>query len=98
MALLILSSYSHTVPKELLLEAKQDGFSDRQVGQILGSSEREARDLRLSHGIKPWVKQVSMTGLVLGALIVGPIVREKCHGRNNTYTFRKEYENMPGGG
>ncbi|TMS06847.1 Carbamoyl-phosphate synthase [ammonia], mitochondrial [Larimichthys crocea] len=49
---------STTVPKGLLLKAKQDGFSDRQVGQILGSSEKAARELRLSHGIKPWVKQI----------------------------------------
>ncbi|KAE8299438.1 Carbamoyl-phosphate synthase [ammonia], mitochondrial [Larimichthys crocea] len=49
---------SATVPKGLLLKAKQDGFSDRQVGQILGSSEKAARELRLSHGIKPWVKQI----------------------------------------
>ncbi|XP_075960179.1 carbamoyl-phosphate synthase [ammonia], mitochondrial [Anarhichas minor] len=49
---------SVTVPKGLLLKAKQDGFSDRQVGQILGSSEGEARELRLTHGIKPWVKQI----------------------------------------
>uniref|UniRef100_A0A8C3B465 carbamoyl-phosphate synthase (ammonia) n=1 Tax=Cyclopterus lumpus TaxID=8103 RepID=A0A8C3B465_CYCLU len=47
-----------TVPKELLLKVKQDGFSDRQVGQILGSSEKEARELRLTHGIRPWVKQI----------------------------------------
>uniref|UniRef100_A0A673B5L5 Carbamoyl-phosphate synthase [ammonia], mitochondrial n=1 Tax=Sphaeramia orbicularis TaxID=375764 RepID=A0A673B5L5_9TELE len=49
---------SATVPRELLLKAKQDGFSDRQVGQILGSNERGARELRLSHGIRPWVKQI----------------------------------------
>ncbi|KAF1382425.1 hypothetical protein PFLUV_G00143650 [Perca fluviatilis] len=49
---------SGTVPKGLLLKAKQDGFSDRQVGQILGSSEQAARELRLTHGIKPWVKQI----------------------------------------
>ncbi|XP_068428225.1 carbamoyl-phosphate synthase [ammonia], mitochondrial [Clinocottus analis] len=49
---------SGTVPKELLLKAKQDGFSDLQVGQKLGSSEKEARELRLSHGIRPWVKQI----------------------------------------
>uniref|UniRef100_A0A8C4DZ81 Carbamoyl-phosphate synthase [ammonia], mitochondrial n=1 Tax=Dicentrarchus labrax TaxID=13489 RepID=A0A8C4DZ81_DICLA len=49
---------SATVPKGLLLKAKQDGFSDRQIGQILGSSERAARELRLAHGIKPWVKQI----------------------------------------
>lgn len=51
----------HSVPKELLLKAKQDGFSDRQIGQILGSSEGVARELRLGHNIKPWVKQVSRT-------------------------------------
>uniref|UniRef100_A0A671WA97 carbamoyl-phosphate synthase (ammonia) n=1 Tax=Sparus aurata TaxID=8175 RepID=A0A671WA97_SPAAU len=49
---------SGAVPVGLLLRAKQDGFSDRQVGQILGSNERAARELRLSHGIKPWVKQI----------------------------------------
>uniref|UniRef100_A0A7N8Y7W3 carbamoyl-phosphate synthase (ammonia) n=1 Tax=Mastacembelus armatus TaxID=205130 RepID=A0A7N8Y7W3_9TELE len=54
-----LASYtSGTVPKELLLKAKQDGFSDRQVGQILGSSEKAARELRLTNGIRPWVKQI----------------------------------------
>uniref|UniRef100_A0A665XCU7 carbamoyl-phosphate synthase (ammonia) n=1 Tax=Echeneis naucrates TaxID=173247 RepID=A0A665XCU7_ECHNA len=52
---------SGTVPKGLLLKVKQDGFSDRQVGQILGSSERAARELRLTHDIRPWVKQVSIT-------------------------------------
>ncbi|TWW80671.1 carbamoyl-phosphate synthase [ammonia], mitochondrial isoform X1 [Takifugu flavidus] len=49
---------SISIPTELLLKAKQDGFSDRQIGQILGTSEREARGLRLNHGIKPWVKQI----------------------------------------
>uniref|UniRef100_A0A4W6F5S3 Carbamoyl-phosphate synthase [ammonia], mitochondrial n=1 Tax=Lates calcarifer TaxID=8187 RepID=A0A4W6F5S3_LATCA len=49
---------SGTVPRGLLLKAKQDGFSDRQVGQILGSSERVARELRLTQSIRPWVKQI----------------------------------------
>ncbi|XP_054471168.1 carbamoyl-phosphate synthase [ammonia], mitochondrial [Anoplopoma fimbria] len=49
---------SCTVTKGLLLKAKQDGFSDQQVGQILGTSERAARELRLTHGIRPWVKQI----------------------------------------
>lgn len=57
------SSDSDKVPDELLLKAKQDGFSDRQIGQSLGCSERAARELRLSHGIRPWVKQVSITEL-----------------------------------
>uniref|UniRef100_A0A6Q2X3Y3 Carbamoyl-phosphate synthase 1, mitochondrial n=1 Tax=Esox lucius TaxID=8010 RepID=A0A6Q2X3Y3_ESOLU len=47
-----------TVPQGLLLKAKQDGFSDRQVGQALGFSEGEARALRLGQNIKPWVKQI----------------------------------------
>uniref|UniRef100_A0A7M4CD17 Carbamoyl-phosphate synthase [ammonia], mitochondrial n=1 Tax=Oreochromis alcalicus TaxID=40169 RepID=A0A7M4CD17_9CICH len=49
---------SGTVPKGMLLKAKQDGFSDRQVGQILGCSEGVARELRLNYGIRPWVKQI----------------------------------------
>uniref|UniRef100_A0A6Q2ZAB1 Carbamoyl-phosphate synthase [ammonia], mitochondrial n=1 Tax=Esox lucius TaxID=8010 RepID=A0A6Q2ZAB1_ESOLU len=49
---------SSTVPQGLLLKAKQDGFSDRQVGQALGFSEGEARALRLGQNIKPWVKQI----------------------------------------
>ncbi|KAF3843004.1 hypothetical protein F7725_001853 [Dissostichus mawsoni] len=38
---------SATISKELLLKAKQDGFSDQQLGQALGCSERAARELRL---------------------------------------------------
>ncbi|XP_029314740.1 carbamoyl-phosphate synthase [ammonia], mitochondrial [Cottoperca gobio] len=49
---------SDTVSTEQLLKAKQDGFSDRQVGQLLGSSEKATRELRLAHGIRPWVKQI----------------------------------------
>nr|AAD43968.1 carbamoyl-phosphate synthetase III [Oreochromis grahami] len=49
---------SGTVPKGMLLKAKQDGFSDRRVGQILGCSEGVARELRLNYGITPWVKQI----------------------------------------
>ncbi|XP_026768709.3 carbamoyl-phosphate synthase [ammonia], mitochondrial [Pangasianodon hypophthalmus] len=49
---------SSTVPADLLLKAKQEGFSDRQVGQALGASEAETRSLRLSHSIQPWVKQI----------------------------------------
>uniref|UniRef100_A0A4W6F7E7 carbamoyl-phosphate synthase (ammonia) n=1 Tax=Lates calcarifer TaxID=8187 RepID=A0A4W6F7E7_LATCA len=61
-----LSNTEKTFIKETFTKAKQDGFSDRQVGQILGSSERVARELRLTQSIRPWVKQVSVTGLFLG--------------------------------
>ncbi|XP_051762789.1 carbamoyl-phosphate synthase [ammonia], mitochondrial [Ctenopharyngodon idella] len=49
---------SATVPRDLLLKAKRDGFSDRQVGQALDISEGEARALRLNQNIRPWVKQI----------------------------------------
>ncbi|KAG1937652.1 carbamoyl-phosphate synthase [ammonia], mitochondrial [Pimephales promelas] len=49
---------SATVPRDLLLRAKRDGFSDRQVGQALDISEGEARALRLNQNIRPWVKQI----------------------------------------
>ena len=47
-------------PYELLKLAKQAGFSDKQIGEQLGLSEGEARQLRLKHSIKPWVKQVKI--------------------------------------
>uniref|UniRef100_A0A8C1SVA4 carbamoyl-phosphate synthase (ammonia) n=1 Tax=Cyprinus carpio TaxID=7962 RepID=A0A8C1SVA4_CYPCA len=49
---------SATVPRDLLLKAKMDGFSDRQVGQAMNISEGEARVLRLNQNIRPWVKQI----------------------------------------
>ena len=38
--------------------AKQAGFSDRQVGALIGVSEDQARELRISKDVKPWVKQI----------------------------------------
>uniref|UniRef100_A0A672MR03 Carbamoyl-phosphate synthase 1 n=1 Tax=Sinocyclocheilus grahami TaxID=75366 RepID=A0A672MR03_SINGR len=49
---------SATVPRDLLLKAKMDGFSDRQVGQAMNISEGEARVLRLNQNIRPCVKQI----------------------------------------
>ncbi|XP_039611293.1 carbamoyl-phosphate synthase [ammonia], mitochondrial isoform X4 [Polypterus senegalus] len=46
------------IPDALLLKAKQHGFSDRQVGQILGADEAKCRDLRLERNIKPCIKQI----------------------------------------
>ncbi|MGH0144066.1 UNVERIFIED_CONTAM: hypothetical protein FKN15_044675 [Acipenser sinensis] len=46
------------VPDDLLIKAKQDGFSDRQMGQALGVSEAKSRQLRLERNVKPWVKQI----------------------------------------
>ena len=47
-----------SVPEELLLRAKQLGFSDKQIGLLCGSTEEAAREVRLKGGIKPWVKQI----------------------------------------
>ncbi|KAK4193838.1 protein pyrABCN [Podospora australis] len=43
---------------EVLLRAKQLGFSDRQVAEFYGSSELLIRDLRTKAGIRPFVKQI----------------------------------------
>jgi carbamoyl-phosphate synthase large subunit len=48
--------------RELLLAAKRAGFSDLQVGMLLGSSEEEARSLRKEYRITPMVKQIDTLG------------------------------------
>ncbi len=48
-----------TLPKDLLLEAKKAGFSDKQIAIILGlKSELEAREKRKALGVLPVVKQI----------------------------------------
>ena len=42
----------------LLLRAKRDGFSDAQIGVIVGKSEAEMRTLRKKVGIVPCIKQI----------------------------------------
>lgn len=49
---------SPDVPHELLKDAKEAGFSDKQIGKAVGLSEREARDMRVEKNITPWVKQI----------------------------------------
>ena len=50
--------YLATIPVDLLLQAKQYGFSDRQLAVYLGSTELAVRRLRQEHGIAPFVKQI----------------------------------------
>ena len=50
-----------TLPATTLLQAKKSGFSDRQIGARVGSSESEVRDKRKSFGITPYVKQIDTT-------------------------------------
>jgi len=47
-----------SLPPARLRQAKQLGFSDKQLGKILGSNELAVRRLRLEHGISPFVKQI----------------------------------------
>ncbi len=47
-----------TLERDLLIEAKQMGFSDEQIAQLRGLSEDEVRDLRHSWGVRPVYKTV----------------------------------------
>lgn len=46
------------IPKELLLKAKKYGFSDRQLANILKTTEKEVRKFRKEHDIYPVYKTV----------------------------------------
>ncbi|CAB3411095.1 unnamed protein product [Caenorhabditis bovis] len=48
----------NSLSSELLLEAKQAGFSDRQIAKKIGSNEWTVRELRCERGIRPCVKQI----------------------------------------
>ncbi|MBI2453117.1 carbamoyl-phosphate synthase (glutamine-hydrolyzing) large subunit [Candidatus Peregrinibacteria bacterium] len=41
-----------------LLDAKKMGFSDHQIGDIIGKKEMEVRKMRENLGIRPFVKQI----------------------------------------
>jgi carbamoyl-phosphate synthase large subunit len=47
-----------TLPKEVLKEAKEKGFSDKQIGFLTNATENEARVKRKILGIIPVVKQI----------------------------------------
>ena len=44
--------------KELLVKAKQKGFSDLQISKCLGCSEDAVRERRLSFDVRPFVKRI----------------------------------------
>lgn len=46
------------IKHELLLKAKKQGFSDKQIASYVGSTEGEARARRLKFDIRPWVKKI----------------------------------------
>jgi len=39
------------LPKEVLIQAKKDGFSDKYIGQLVNKEEKEIREQRLSTGL-----------------------------------------------
>ena len=47
-----------SIPADLLLRAKRQGFSDVQIAQATGSGEGEIRDLRKQRGVTPSFKMV----------------------------------------
>ncbi|KAI0176258.1 putative carbamoyl-phosphate synthase arginine-specific large chain [Hypoxylon sp. FL1284] len=44
--------------RDLILKAKKMGFSDKQIANAVRSNEDAVRALRLSMGIRPWVKRI----------------------------------------
>src|SRR6185436_17904774 len=53
-----LQSAASGLDSELLLSAKQLGFSDGGIARATGTSESWVRDLRRRHGIRPHVAQI----------------------------------------
>ncbi|XP_040295619.1 carbamoyl-phosphate synthase [ammonia], mitochondrial [Bufo bufo] len=52
------NSKSESLPEETLRRAKQIGFSDRHIGNCLGLTESQTRELRQKKNVNPWVKQI----------------------------------------
>ncbi len=56
------SKFSNTsianLKTDLLREAKQKGFSDRQIAFFTGTDEKTVRELRYKEGILPFIKQI----------------------------------------
>lgn len=55
-------------PQELLLEAKQTGFSDLQIAKLTGTDESDVRKQRIDYNIAPSVKQIDTLGAEYPAL------------------------------
>jgi carbamoyl-phosphate synthase large subunit len=46
------------LPRDLLVRAKQHGFSDKQIALLFSKEELDIRDLRKKHSVQPVVKQI----------------------------------------
>jgi len=52
-----------TLPDDLLMQAKKDGFADRYLSQILGIPEKELRQKRISLGVVEGWEAVPVSGV-----------------------------------
>ncbi len=59
----ILKFKGRTLPDDLLGTAKKDGFSDRYLSQLLGISEKEIREKRISLGVVEGWEPVPVSGV-----------------------------------
>jgi carbamoyl-phosphate synthase large subunit len=59
----ILHYRDQTLPDELLVQAKKDGFSDRYLAQIIGTTEKEIRRRRISLGVVEGWEPVLVSGV-----------------------------------
>jgi carbamoyl-phosphate synthase large subunit len=54
----IRKKYDQDFSKELLVKAKQHGFSDKQIALLFDKEELDIRNLRKKHDVRPVVKQI----------------------------------------
>jgi len=59
----ILSHTWETIPEELLIRAKKDGFADRYLSRLLKVPEQMVREKRISLGIKQLWEPVQVSGV-----------------------------------
>ncbi|MBM4322204.1 MAG: carbamoyl-phosphate synthase large subunit [Deltaproteobacteria bacterium] len=59
----ILKYKGKTLPDELLIKAKKDGFSDRYLTKLLGLSEKEIRQRRIALGVVQGWESVPVSGV-----------------------------------
>ncbi len=57
-----LQNHSYPDYVDILVKAKKLGFSDKFIGNLTNSTERDIRMSRIRHNIMPWVKQIDTTG------------------------------------
>ena len=59
----ILSYKDSTLPDELLIRAKKDGFSDRYLAKILGKKESQIREKRIKLNVVEGWDAVPVSGV-----------------------------------